>query len=323
MAAQTLPLTALKELQTAYAEVEKSDVYAGAPVPARVSYPTGREYQFRLPFTIQGLNYLVVDGSYVGKGQKIALLQGREVHHYLDEFDAAKALFTLAKKQFEDSDAYKRNGVVLPESWYAIAERYYAAKLKVEHFAHTAELLLVEGENIYLRAPDAGFLMDYSRDGQEALNAEAHFASLIPADEIRLTGKLSDSQLEGLSGFEVAPGCSAAFDYSEERGHSFWRNVWSAPLAPDCKLVLGQQLSVTPKYRRALQAVPKSALFQLDNKHYVAVKSDDALVVTEVEPQVTSANKVFLAVQPLLEGQSVLSRSVSAVQGILMALGEE
>jgi len=96
--------------------------------------------------------------------------------------------------------------------------------------------------------------------------------------------------------------------------------VWSKPETP-CNLSLGQQLVLTPISVASGFSIPRNALFELDNRDFVAVKNGNQLQLVAVNI-IGKDNLNYVVQSHQLTHQSEdLVSSVSIAQGIFMGLG--
>jgi len=296
---------------------------AGSNLLASVMERTGSNYSVFLPFGVQQVNYLINNGSKVVKDQKIARLNGYDVHHFLDEFAAAEVLFKNAENQYNSGARLYKNKALKQSQWIEITKNYFEAQLRFEHLHHYMSFLSIdENDVISIIAPRDGTLR-FSNDSVAKLEGELLF-DVIPANDIRLKVTVPVKNIDTLSSFQLTnQNCLIEVNSHDNVINNFNVTVWSKTLDPACNLFLGQNIVVTPIYKQAAFAINKSAIFEFENNNYVAVKNSQQIDLVKIELiSSTSEEYIFTSEEDLL-GKEVLVTSVSAIQGLLLGLGEE
>ena len=98
-----IKMSMLGDYQLNFKSISSVSTVSGHNLLATVSEKPGTNFSMFLPFSVQQINYLVPNGSYVNKNQIIAYLNGFDLHHFLDEFTAAEQLFKNAEQQYLSS----------------------------------------------------------------------------------------------------------------------------------------------------------------------------------------------------------------------------
>jgi len=185
-----------------YKNISQVEHVSGSNLLATTSEKVGSNYSVFLPFGVQQIQYLVVNGERVVKDQKIAILTGYDVHHFLDEFEAAKALFENANKQYQSSLRLYKKKALKQSQWIEISKNYFAAQLRFEHLHHYKSFLNIDkNEQISIIAPTAG-VVRYSNDSAAKIEEELLF-DVIPDDAIRLKVIVPLKNIENLGHIQV------------------------------------------------------------------------------------------------------------------------
>ena len=99
--------------------------------------------------------------------------------------------------------------------------------------------------------------------------------------------------------------------------------AWSEPVADKCALIPGQRLAATPLYRTAGFRLPRQAVLQREAGSHVFLREGDLLRAVPVELLATDGSDYIVTSTAPLGGREALVTSVSAVQGVLLGLGDE
>ncbi len=327
--AKKIALNELGQYQLHFEKISAINTIAGNKLLAKVSEKTGSNFSVFLPFSVQQINYRVNNGEQVKKSQVIADLQGYDVHHFLDEYEAAEQLYKNAEKQYLSSKKLFKNRALKQSQWIEISKNYYAAKLRFEHLNHYRGFLTVDNhENIAIIAPSAGYLRranDNKTNTTSKQEGELLF-DIIPNNTISLTTNVSVKNIDQLSAFKVNNSqCQLTIDQKENITNSFVAKVWSNPLTANknCQFTLGQSLVVTPIYQQKALTVNKKAVFEFEDQNYIALKEQQNLSLVAIDILSSSADKYYFTSASDLTNKQALISSVSAVQGMLLNLGEE
>jgi hypothetical protein len=272
---------------------------------------------------VQQAVYLVEVGSRVEKGQPIAELRGPEMHHFLTEMDVARELLETAEKRFSSNKRLYESKAIKESQWLEVSEKYYAAMLEYEHMRHFNDLVISVDElndMIVIAAPISG-VIDYSPEHSDIKSGD-DIAIIVPISAIRMKAFVPiefRNELVSLTGGN----CTASVDSVGSVANGFLVPAWSAPLPPQCELILGQTLLVTPQYRSQAYSIPLDAVFQWDKSSSILVQHEGSLKLLVVTLLGSSDGAYTVSSTEPLDGLEVLVTSVSAVQGVLLGLGGE
>lgn len=321
-AQERLALDALGELELAWATVEAMEQVPGPALRATADPGPGAALQLRLPAELQRADFRVRPGARVTAGDPLAVLEGLEIHHWMLEYEALETRFDTARRRYERNQSLFREGALSGDRWTEIEERYFALQLEFEHMRHVREWLQPGPQEIpdslLAIAPASGWLLYDSRNVM--FEAGATLFEILPQDELRLRVMVPTdraAQIEALA-FDD---CEVAVAWVEESAHGFYRTAWSRPLTDACPLRPGAELGVRPLYRAQALRVPRDAVFQWRREPHVWLRQADSLVARPVELIADTPDGYAVADDPTLAGGEVLTRSVSAAQGILLGLG--
>jgi len=322
--AQTVELATLRSLELEFQPVVAVDTYPGQPVAGRVWFRSGEAIYIPSPGRVQQVKYLVEPGASVVKGQPFAELRGPEMHHVEMNYESSAALAAGAAQRYQRNKPLYESKSISESQWQEISEKYYSTQLEYEHMRHFFELV-VEGDGepdaLTLAAPLAG-VIDYDPAGGR-LEEGDNIALFLPRDAIRL-----EVALPALSGTEITAVRTAACELAIERVSAMtdglFVQAWTQSLPASCQLMLGQRVIAVPLVRAANAfRVPKTAVFQMQRHSFVWVRQGESLQAAAVTVLgVEEALYVVRSETPLAHAQ-VLASSVSAVQGVLLGLGEE
>jgi len=308
VAASEIEIANLGELSLAYQRASLVTSYPGQNIAAQVTFKKGEAFTVIAPRRIQQIKYLVEVGSFVERGQPLAELRGPELHHFLTEMEVARQLLRSAERRYKSNKVLFEKRAIKESQWAEISEKYYAAQLEYEHMRHFGDLVIAkdeEDDSIVIAAPVSG-IVDYALE-YNGLVSGADIALIVPKSAIRLEAALPASNRKGLA-YLKTPSCELN---------------WSEPLLPQCELILGQTLLVTPLYTTNAYKVPMTAVFQWQGTSSVLVHQGRRLKLVQVELIASSGKDYIVACDKSLENTEVLVSSVSAVQGILIGLGGE
>ena len=295
----------------------------GNKVLAQVTEMEGSSHAMNLPFNIQKINFLVANGQWVQDKQAIAILSGKDVHHFFDEYQAAKQLFTVANDYYQSSLKFLNNKTIRQSQWYEISQNYFSAKLNLEHLNHIMSSLTVrEDEQVIINAPSSGFIQ-FSTTNMAKQEGQLLF-DVTPLNAIRLKVKLSNKRKAQLVEFNLDDNnCRFAVSHIEKTVENFNVTAWSEAIKPSCHLMLGDSVVVTPVYQQTAFSVNKSAVFEFEDQNYIAIKEQQKVNLVVINILSATHNGYLINAKSLLDGQEVLVSSVSAIQGVLLELGGE
>lgn len=323
-AAQRVELATLGSLELTFEPAVPVAVYPGQPVAAQVTFRRGEAFNVPSPGRVHQIEYLVEPGASVAKSQPFAVLRGPEMHHFEMSFESSRALAAGAERRFNSNKPLYERKTISESQWLEISEQHYALQLEYEHMRHFFELV-VSGDDdpdaLTLAAPLAGLIHYSSADS--GIEEGDSIALFVPPQAIRL-----ELALPNVIGTEVVSvrtaECQLAIERVSAMTDGFFVQAWTQTLPSSCGLRLGQQLLATPMVR-ALDAyrVPRLAVFQLERESYVLVRNGETLTAIAVVLLGTQGDDYILRAVSTLEAADVLTSSVSAVQGVLLGLGEE
>jgi hypothetical protein len=323
VAQERVRIDALGDLEIAWATLEPLAQVPGPRLRAEAQAEPGAALQFRLPAEAQRAAFRVQPGTFVQAGDPVAVIEGPEVHHWLLEYDALAARYETARQRYERNLALYREGALSGERWTAIEERYFELRLEFQHMGHLREWLQPapgEGsESVLALAPRDGRVLYDSAHAM--LEAGAILFEVLPPGGLRLRVEVPAERATRLAALAF-DACEVAIDRVEEAARGFYRAAWSAPLRGPCALVPGTSLGVEPRYEEPALLVPREAVFQWRQAPHVWLRRGEELVAQPVELIADTSGGYAVTADPALTGAEVLVRSVSAVQGILLGLGD-
>lgn len=321
-AQETVDISEMGKFTLEYTNVENISGYQAPPVMASVSYMPGDAMAIRSPINPQQRAYLVGNGQHVEQGQRIAKLAGSEVHHFQEQLVAQQAIVEQAESRFKKNQSLFAQQAISQERWQQILSFYYEQKVALGHLTHFAEIVEPgsHDDEMYLLAPVAGTFrhVAVSENAEDVMLGE-----IIAETQFRLSMTLPVSYASKVTELQVE-GCQVGVDFSVPTASGLTSQIWSQPLPADCGLVLGQIVTLTPVVSGRVQRVPASSVFMLEGDSYVAIKNNETLAPVKV--RILSGQQqgsLSVEAQNTLAGAQVLSRSVSALQGVLMGLGGE
>lgn len=316
-------LAELGELQLAFATVEALQEVPGPSVQARVTPREGSLYRVQLPRDARRAQYLVGNGAQVGEGQPFVVLQGPEIHHFLLEYRAVERRYLSAEARYVRSRESHEQQALLEEQWIGIVDSYLALQLEYEHMRHFMELVQPAEEvekTMTLLAPIAGYVQFDATS--RPLLAGGDVAVFLAAADRRLRARVPAAGAERLSKLQVGA-CLIAVDAVDGNASGLLLTAWSAAIPASCNFPLNSLHSATPVYQREAFQLPRSAVFTWHEKTHVLVRAGDVLRAVPVELLMPVGDAYAVTASVGLAGSAVLTRSVSAVQGMLMGLGGE
>ena len=322
--AQELQLDALGAFELAFQPARPVQSYPGQQVAAAVTYRQGEAFIVPSPGRVQQIAYLVEPGAAVRQGQPFAVLRGPEMHHFEMAYDSSRALLAGAERRYQANKGLYERKAISESQWLEISEKYYALALEYEHMRHFFELV-EEGDNdpdaLTLTAPLSG-VIDYSPAPGGVQEGDS-IAQFVPDAAIRLEATLPNRLRDQVIALQWGA-CEPAVERVSAMTEGFFVRVWSVPLAPACRPLLGQQLLVTPLLAvRGAYSLPRSAVFQLQRQTMVLVRDGDRLRPLAVTLLGARGEDYVLQPAADLGDREVLVSSVSAVQGMLLGLGGE
>lgn len=321
-AQERVAISDLGQLHLSYTAVKQVDDMALRSVQAQVSHKTGEAFQLVAPFKPQRHEFLVNNGALVEAGQSVMLLSGSEVHHFMEQFEAAQSMYDLAKKRHDTNQKLFDQKSISNETWLSIAEQYFATKIEYGHFRHFNELVhsIKSEDEIIIKSPLDGYFI-YPDTGS-ILAGELKLGQVLPVNSLRLQAYISVDEANTVKYFETGV-CRVAIDEVSQVSEGYFQQLWSEPLPIECQLFFGQNIGVIPHQAIRAYQVPKSSVFSIERESYVLVKQQQELLVTAINIINSNAGFYYVEATTDMQGATVLSSSVAAVQGVLMGFGGE
>ena len=320
LANERVALSQLGKLRTTFASVEEVKQFGGGHYVASATSLPGAPMQLVAPMEPQQVNYYLVDGEPVTKGQRIAELAGSEIHHFKESLAANKALLDIATDRYEANKALVASNAISQSAWQSIAQGYYDATMAWEHLRHFNEIFEAgeDADKGFLISPSDGYFLlpdSYAQMDDMALGA------VLPENALRLRARVPLSRAALITQLD-SDQCQVVVERQEGVASQLSVALWSGPLPKACELRPGQQVRVSAVLEVDAMAVPVNSVFYLDGVSSVLVRQNDQLVVETVDViGQSSRDKLIVTGADTLRGQQVLTSSVSAVQGLLSGLG--
>ncbi|UAA38643.1 hypothetical protein KIH87_18595 [Paraneptunicella aestuarii] len=328
---ESIAIKDLGSLELEFTQVKTADVYNGQPLSAEVTFSMSQQFLITAPFQPQRVDMLFPHGTPVKQGQIIATLSGSEVHHFQEQLASQEFVYGVSLKRYNEGKNLFEKGAISIHVWSEIAEQYHAIRIELGHLQHFSELLNIDSAHMdtaKLMAPADGILFY-----PEMLNLDTMdpvLGAIIPADKIRLAVAAPvqlAGQIESVS-TRLCANMPIKIENMEGTAENFHVSLWSEPLPESCSLKLGQTLRVVPQLEQASMLVPQSSVFNWQNSSHVLVKQGNQ--VQAVPVNVLASNRTvnqvaqyYLELNSALTNNEVLSRSVSAVQGMMAGMGGE
>lgn len=314
-----LPVVALTELgafETKFTPIKLVNTTEGASVLGTVTYRPNTAFSVSLPFKLQQIIFTKVNGQSVKKGERIARISGVELNHFIEEYQSAKSFYLQAKKFLNNTKSYASDNTIKREEWLALNKTYLEASLALEHLSHVKQQLTKDRSgNYYLLSPEKGIINIFP-------TAVDSLFEVVPEQNILVKTMVSQANIERVAGFNVVDSeCRLKADVIEPIVIKNKQNIWSQ-LNSECYFALGSQLVLRPIENVDGFSVPEAALFEIDNKDFLAVKDRQQLHLIEVDIVGSSDGNFVVQSSRIAENAQVLVSSVSAVQGIILGLGD-
>jgi hypothetical protein len=312
----SIELNRLGKFNIEFSPLQAAQIIEGTSVVGRVEHKLGASYQVTLPFDVQQRLFAVNNGQHVKKGEVIVTIDGIDVHHYVDEFEAAKTIYLNNKKHFQAIKNSADNRTLKSTEWLAINKSFVEAKLNYEHFAHLEKIIRVDQNDIISIVSPSDGLVNLNNLSNNIL------FEVIPKNSLLVKTYLPFYNVTHLNTLKTtSENCVLSTESVEPIIDNYQQVVWSK-VSESCDVKLGQQLSVTPHYAVEGFQVNKASIFELDNQDYVAVKKGAKLSLAAVS--IIGKRDSYFVIQSnmLAYGDEILSSSVSIAQGVFMGLGE-
>lgn len=320
---QAIAISELGAFETEFSQIKQVALVEGMPVLGTVTYKPNSAFKISLPFVPQQVVYLKVDGQQVKKGELIATISGIEVEHFYEEYAAAKLFYHQTKKHLDSTKSYADENTIKREAWLTLNKTYLDAALNFEHLSHVKNQLTTDSEgNSYLVSPEDGAIKILSGINEPLFK-------IVPAQSILVKAAVSAVNTRNIAGFKIdgfkgtgaSDSCQLKADIIEPIVINGKQQVWSR-LNNDCKFAIGSQLSLIPTYKANGFAIPRTALFELDDQNYVAVKQNQQLYLAMVTIVGTKKGNYVVQSKLLSDNAQILTSSVSVVQGLFLGLGD-
>lgn len=317
-----IDLSSLGSFKADFSTVEKVEYMKGQSLIGEISYMTGDNYSVLLPFDVQRISYQVKNGSYVNKGDTIAVVEGYDVHHFIDQYHSTKKLLDVQEMHFQTNKKYFENKTIKSSQWIDITKSYYEAKLNFEHIKHQMSFLHIdENERISFVSPKSGVIK--TPHLVESKVAKELVFDIVELNAIKAKITVPLSLASNLSHFEVHSTCRLKISSIEKIADKFHQILWAQPSSNDCKFTLGQLINVVPVNSIQGYKIYKSAVFEFDNSNYIAIKVEDKLSLVPINIIGSSDGQYIFSTKENIEGRQGLVSSVSILQGSLLNLGVE
>ncbi|MEE4192046.1 MAG: hypothetical protein V2I66_10735 [Halieaceae bacterium] len=320
-ASQEIALDTLGSLDIEFSTVVGADTLPGHALRGEVRPRAGEAFSVVAPMAASRVQYLRASGDKVAEGDPVVWLEGPEVEHWLSEYRALVARLAVARQRYERNRNLFEEGVLAGEQWADIQARYFALQLEHEHMQHFRDLLLEDDAphgGVYVATPRAGTVTFDAR--LRRINPEQSLFSVIAPDSLRLHVEVPAGRAADLAALTL-PGCRLQIARVDRVARGFFVSAWSEPLHEGCPQGPGVLVSAVPLYTASSLVVPRAALFQWQGEPTVLVRRGDWLQPHRVLLIADTPAGYAIAQDAALAGREVLSRSVSAVQGILLGLG--
>lgn len=320
---ENIALSKLGGFETRFSTIEKVDFIDGQNVIGEVDIKAGENYSVHFPFNIQRIHYHIKNGSLIKKGDTVASVEGYEVDHFIEEYALAQQLLAVSENNFKANRQYFENNIITSSQWVEITKTYFAAKLNFEHLHHQMAFLHIdENEQVTLISPKAGIIKTTSfstsiRQGELAFD-------VIDPNTIQVKVSLPILTISSLSHLKVSPDCLLTINSLEHIVNKYHQTLWASPKKnTDCNLTLGQVITVTPIQKFKGYKIDKSAVFEFEDKNYIAIEAENALAMITINLFGSKNNAYYFTANKDLEGKKGLISSVSILQGYLLNLGTE
>jgi len=319
---ETLHISSLGNFKAKFSEIKKVKLKKGQNLIGEIDHVPGKNYSVTFPFDIQRINYLVNNGDLVNQGDTVATVEGYDVHHFIDEFESSKALLEIQETHYQTNKKYFENRTIKTSQWIEITKSYYEAKLDFEHIQHQMSFLHIdENDQVSFVSPKSGFIQIPTLVGDKQ-SGELAF-DIIARDAIKAKVNVPILLSSNLSHFEITPNCTLKITNIEKITDKLHQVIWAEPTTESCTLSLGQTIKVTPIEKINGFKIPKSAIFELENINYVAIKANNSLSIVPINLISSSEENYIFTTKENIDGMQVLISSVSILQGYLLNLGAE
>ena len=329
---ERVPIDSLGDLELVFQKALPADTIAGTPLRASVRYRAGDAFSVPLHMAAQRIEFLVNPGEPVEIGEPVLRLSGPEVRHWLLETSAIQTRFQSASERYERNKPLWESGALSAAKWLGIQSTYFELKVENEHRKHVLEHALdvaldkehdggLHGSSkLTLSAPLSGTVNFDVRESTRQVG-EIIF-EVLPPGVVRLKVEIPWRKAATIQRLSLDE-CNLELEHVSRSADGFFITAWSEPLTPDCDLPFGTILSVVPHYGERALSVPKEAVFSWKQSPHVFVRENDWLEPRPVSLLGEDDRRYSIKPSPNLQGGLILTRSVSAAQGVLLGLGGE
>ena len=319
--AQQVSLAELKELDLTFADARVVSTRPGSRIQLRVATLPGDEFALRLPFVPNQIEPLVAEGAHVAAGQPLVRVRGPELEAWLLQAEDTQQRYHDAQRRYEQNRPLFEQKALSAEAWLTISDRYQRLRLAMHHVEHVSQWLEAAGAEALLRAPKTGIVRFVPIVGVVA-GSEVTVATIIDPQAVRITGSVPADSRETPVAFRVTD-CDLAIDREARLVVGFRRQLWSEPASDCASMPPGLRLSGRIVFALDGYAIPRESILRYDGHTVVALRQGDALVLSEVRLHGEDDTHYYVTGQPELAQYPLLSRSTSALQGLLAGLGAD
>jgi hypothetical protein len=317
-----ISLSELGDFDVTFSSIEKESFIVGQNLVGEVTYKSGENYSVVLPFDVQKVTYHIINGSYVNNGDTIATVEGFDVHHFIDEFTSAKQILKVSENHYKTNEVFFENKTIKSSQWIEITKNYFAAKLKVEHFQHQMSFLHIDkNETVTLISPKSGIVKTPNFNNVKLAGDLAFDVINKESIKVRVITPLFYNTR--LSHFVVSSDCKLKINSVESIADKYHQILWASANSEQCQLTLGQSVKLTPILSFDGYKIPKSSLFEFNEKNVIAIKSANEVYLVPVVIVGANHDEYYVTSKEDISNQQALASSVSILQGKLLELGAE
>ncbi|MDA8962383.1 hypothetical protein N9H37_03415 [Congregibacter sp.] len=321
--AQTVSRASLGELVLEFATIEAVSTRPGASRLMEVATLPGDGLALQLPFAPNRLEQLVDDGALVAADTAVARIYGPELEHWVLAARLLKERFEDARKRYERNERLYEQQGLSADKWQLILDRYHTLKIEQQHTEHVMSWLTVEEGDAHeptaiLRAPEVGHVM-FAATSHEAEPIIAYF---VPPQSLRFSMQVPREYADSALAM-ASDNCELPVARRDGRVNGYSRRVWSEPLGDCLPAQPGLRLSGVPVYGFDGYAVPRDAVLSYRGETYLALELPSELELVPVAVAGEDHLRFFVSSERDLRGARVLVRSNSALQGLLLGLGQD
>lgn len=303
--------------------------FSGSQLLGTVSELPGQAYVLKAPMNIQQAVYVRPPGTVIKAGEDFVKLIGPEVHRYYAQYKIYQQLHTQSQTLYVNNQRLFKNKSINESDWLAITEQYYKIKLaydEYEHFFAYVTHVDEEQDSLTIGAPIAGLVI---YDSLAELNIDEIIGRFVPENAVRVhinvpvANQLSAAAENALQIKTIQlPHCMLEISQRDQRIEQFYQSIWSAPITKNCNLKLGEQVSLIPQYYTQAYKISQDSVFSWEGQSYIWIKEADSYTAVKVDLLASEQQMYIVTAQQSLANKLILTTSVSAVQGVLLGLGE-